>query len=504
MITQTKYSKFTEKESLREKLKNKILSFNEENTVFFINPDENTYLDMGPISEASKEGMSFVIIQDENDSENPESSNPMAMFLSMMEESPRTDIKNIISINVKELPWHMILEIAMSNTEYEDFHKVKVSKDMYNSILSETKSMFNKERLKHFNVLRDTSLAVARKENSNSLKRDHISEALKALQIPKKERNAKAKKGKNGFINIEKLLKEKIFGQDSAVESVAKILNVSQAGFNDPNRPEASLLFCGPTGVGKTEIAKQLAEITGRKLEIFNMSEYDQEHKVSSLIGAPPGYVGHGDGGHLVNALKKNPDGIYLFDEIEKAHPKIFDIFLQVMEEGQVSESSAKGETLSTKDTIIIFTSNVGVSERNRGVMGIASEDSIDRDSMLMKGIKQKFKPEFLNRLTANVIFQDLPKDVVEMVVNKFLDQAKERVKSSKLKLDISREAIDYMCENYYSREYGARNIKRMIGDSQDSITSQLATELIEGRISKGDTVYIDSDGKKLKYSVKK
>ncbi len=281
--------------------------------------------------------------------------------------------------------------------------------------------------------------------------------------------------------NLEQELKTKVIGQDSAVEHVALAIKRSRAGLNSDNRPIASFLFSGPTGVGKTELAKSLAEITGVHFERFDMSEYMEKHALSRLVGSPPGYVGFEQGGLLTEAIRKHPYTVLLLDEIEKAHPELINILLQVMDSATLTDNN--GYKANFKNVVIIMTSNIGATEAS--VMGFNANQAHSRDNAL----KSFFTPEFRNRLDAVVEFGALSMDVVKDIVDKFIIELNADLKKKKVTIELSKKARGYIAQMGYDPEMGARPLMRMI---QEKIKDPLTDELLFGKLKNGGHVKVD------------
>jgi len=281
--------------------------------------------------------------------------------------------------------------------------------------------------------------------------------------------------------NLEERLKEQVIGQDKAVEKVAQAIKISKAGLTSEHKPIASFLFSGPTGVGKTELSIALSKLLNINFERFDMSEYMEKHTISRLVGAPPGYVGYEQGGLLTEAIKRNPYTILLLDEIEKAHPDLVNILLQIMDNATLTDNN--GYKANFQNVILIMTSNIGATARN--VMGF------NKDSSLSKGeeLKSFFTPEFRNRLDAIVEFEQLSQETVRGIVRKFVNQLNKEIKDKNITIELTQEAVDYIAVQAYSPEMGARPIKRYL---QNNITNKLSNEILFGALKNGGTVSVN------------
>lgn len=309
---------------------------------------------------------------------------------------------------------------------------------------------------------------------------------------------------------LEQILHERVVGQKEAVEAVSKAVRRGRVGLKDPDRPIGSFLFLGPTGVGKTELSKALAEaVFGKENEIIrvDMSEYMEKHSVSKMIGSPPGYVGYEEGGQLSEKVRRHPYSVILFDEIEKAHPDVFNILLQILEDGHVTD--AQGRKISFKNTIIIMTSNAGaqriVAPKHLG-FGTDESEEADYNKMkdsVMEEVKRIFKPEFINRIDEVLVFHMLTKDNLKEIVKIFLKSLDKRTNAQMhIKLDVSKSAIEHIAESGLDKNYGARPIRRAI---QTQIEDLLADKLLSDEIKAGDDVVVDydKDAKKITIAVK-
>ncbi len=293
---------------------------------------------------------------------------------------------------------------------------------------------------------------------------------------------------KEKLLNLEENLKKRVIGQDEAVKVVSDAIIRARSGIKDPNRPIGSFIFMGPTGVGKTELAKALAyELFDdeRHMVRIDCSEYMEAFNVSRLLGAPPGYVGYDEGGELTEAVRRNPYSIVLFDEIEKAHPDVFNILLQILDDGRITDST--GKLVDFKNTIIIMTSNLG-SE-------YILDNEENSESKVMDALKRTFRPEFINRIDEIVIFKSLGKDVVYNILDKIIHETEGRLKNINLHLKLTQKAKDYIIEHSYEEAYGARPIKRYV---THNIETLIADKIIKDEIKYNDTITVDVKDDKL------
>ncbi|MGF1497006.1 MAG: ATP-dependent chaperone ClpB [Elainellaceae cyanobacterium] len=298
------------------------------------------------------------------------------------------------------------------------------------------------------------------------------------------------------LLHLEDELHKRVIGQDEAVTAVADSIQRSRAGLADPNRPTASFIFLGPTGVGKTELAKALAVYlfdTEEAMVRIDMSEYMEKHSVSRLVGAPPGYVGYDEGGQLTEAIRRRPYSVVLFDEIEKAHPDVFNIMLQILDDGRVTDS--QGHTVDFKNTIIIMTSNIG----SQFILDLAGDDTKydEMRSRVMAAMRDSFRPEFLNRIDEVIIFHSLRQEQLRDIVKIQVRQLSRRLDDKKMALRLSDAALDFLAEVGYDPVYGARPLKRAI---QRELETQIAKSILRGEFHEGDTIFVDVEHERLSF----
>ena len=298
------------------------------------------------------------------------------------------------------------------------------------------------------------------------------------------------------LLKLEETLHQRVIGQNDAVVAIAKAIRRARVGLKSPNRPIGSFIFCGPTGVGKTELAKALAEaVFGSEDNMIrvDMSEFMEKHSTAKLIGSPPGYVGYDDGGHLTELIRKKPYSVVLFDEIEKAHPDVFNIMLQILDDGRLTD--AKGRHINFKNTIIIMTSNVGASMiTNTSKLGFSTSDDESKDKYeklketVTEEMKKAFRPEFLNRIDETIVFAHLTQEEIRQIVDLMLKDLFKRLEERELSVEVTDEVKDHLAKNGYSEAYGARPLRRLI---QHKIEDNLAEEILSGKYAPGDTIRI-------------
>ncbi|MFZ2621305.1 MAG: AAA family ATPase [Minisyncoccia bacterium] len=307
---------------------------------------------------------------------------------------------------------------------------------------------------------------------------------------------------------MEDVLQKRIVGQSEAVKKISDTIKRSRAGISDPSRPIGSFLFLGPTGVGKTELTKALAQFLfddEKSLIRIDMSEFMEKHSVSKIIGAPPGYVGHEEGGTITELVRHRPYSVILFDEIEKAHPEVFNILLQVLDNGRLTD--AKGRLVNFRNTVIILTSNIGARYIDKmEKIGFTSDKTEkasyeDAKTKVLEALKDHFRPEFLNRLDDTIVFDILSREAIEQIVNIQVGIVRERLSQKDVKLEVSEAVIDYLVKEGYSPQYGARPLKRLI---QTKILTSIASLMISKRLSKGGSISVDMKGTEFIFSVKK
>ena len=378
---------------------------------------------------------------------------------------------------------------------YENYHDVKYSDESIKSAIELSSKYINDRFLpdKAIDVIDETgALLNINRKNTKSIKvnKSHIEMTIsKITKIPEQSISISDKKD---LKKLEEDLKRVIFGQDKAVETLSNAIKLSRVGLRDDNKTIGSFLFTGPTGVGKTEISKQLSEILGIDLIRFDMSEYMERHTVSRLIGAPPGYVGFDQGGLLTEAIVKSPYSVLLLDEIEKAHPDIFNILLQVMDAGVLTDNN--GRKSDFRNVILIMTTNIGAELLSKRNIGFSTSTN---ESDAMNSLNKLFSPEFRNRLDETIQFNYLNKEVILSIVDKFLIKLQAQLDKRNVEILVSNKVIDWIAKNGYDKEMGARPMERFISQN---IKKPLVDKLLFGNLKSGGLIKLDIEKGKLKF----
>ena len=378
---------------------------------------------------------------------------------------------------------------------YEDYHDVQYSDEAIISSIELSSKYINDRFLpdKAIDVIDETgALLNINRKNEKTIKISKTDIETTISKITKIPEQSITSNDKKSLKNIEENLKRVIFGQDKAVETLSNAIKLSRVGLRDENKTIGSFLFTGPTGVGKTEISKQLSEILGIDLIRFDMSEYMERHTVSRLIGAPPGYVGFDQGGLLTEAIVKSPYCVLLLDEIEKAHPDIFNILLQVMDAGQLTDNN--GRKSDFRNVILIMTTNIGAELLSKRNIGFA-ESSNETDAM--NSLKRLFSPEFRNRLDETIQFNYLDTNVILSIVDKFLTKLQAQLDKRNVEIVVSKKVIEWIAKNGYDKEMGARPMERFISQN---IKKPLVDKLLFGSLKGGGVIKLEIEKGKLKF----
>ena len=383
-------------------------------------------------------------------------------------------------------------------SRYEDHHKVRFTGAALKTAVDLSARYINDRKLpdKAIDVIDEAAAAQnllppSRRRQTIGQKEIEATVATMA-RIPSKH---VSRDDKAVLASLETDLKRMVFGQDPAITALASAIKLSRAGLRDAEKPVGNYLFSGPTGVGKTEVARQLAETLGIKLMRFDMSEYMERHTVSRLIGAPPGYVGFDQGGLLTDAVDQTPHAVLLLDEIEKAHPDLFNILLQVMDHGKLTDNN--GKVVDFRNVVLIMTTNAGAQELSKSAIGFNRTHNEGAD---IEAIEKMFTPEFRNRLDAIIPFAPLGKDVIRLVVDKFIMQLDAQLADRNVEIELSEAAMDWLAERGYDAKYGARPLARVV---QEHIKKPLADEMLFGGLVGGGLVFVDVADDGLTVTVK-
>jgi ATP-dependent Clp protease ATP-binding subunit ClpA len=394
--------------------------------------------------------------------------------------------RRFAKIDVKEPSIEDAIKILDGvKNKYEEFHNVKYTPNAIKLCVELSKKFITDRYLPDSAIDVLDEVAVSKKFKVNTKKknlkitaRDVEATLSSMVQIPPK---TATKSDLSLLQKLEPNLTKVVFGQDEAIKTIVKAIKINRAGLGEQNKPVGSFLFTGATGVGKTEVAKELANVMGIHFERFDMSEYSEAHTVSRLIGAPAGYVGSDKGGLLTEAIKKHPYCVLLLDEIEKAHPELMNILLQVMDNATLTDNN--GVKSDFQNVVLILTSNLGTKEAN--VMGFAKDDNVSTD----KAIKSFFAPEFRNRLDEVVKFNSLTQDIIVKVVAKFIKSINDSIKDKDIKISISLKAKKQLATLGYDKTMGARPLQRVI---RDKIKEPITNEILFGALKDGGEVSID------------
>ncbi len=415
-------------------------------------------------------------------------------------EKDRALVRRFQKIDIKEPSVEDSIEILKGLKPYfEEYHKLKYTNDAVKAAVELSAKYINDRKLpdKAIDVIDETGASQMLVPEAKRKKKIGVREVEATVatmaRIPPK---TISKSDAEVLINIEKDLKRLVFGQDRAIEALGSSIKLSRAGLREPEKPIGCYLFSGPTGVGKTEVARQLANLMGVELLRFDMSEYMEKHTVSRLIGAPPGYVGFDQGGLLTDGIDQHPHSVLLLDEIEKAHPDLFNILLQVMDHGKLTDHN--GKKVDFRNVVLIMTTNAGASDLAKSALGFGSSKRTGDDT---EAINRMFTPEFRNRLDAVIAFSGLPPEVILKVVEKFVFQLEAQLADRGVTIELTEAAARWLAEKGYDEKFGARPLARVI---QEYIKKPLADELLFGKLEHGGTVKVtvagEGEDKKLAF----
>ncbi len=407
-------------------------------------------------------------------------------------EKDRALVRRFQKIDIKEPTVEDSIEILKGlKSVFEDYHKIKYTNEAIKSAVELSARYIHDRKLpdKAIDVIDETGASQMLVPEGKRKRRITVKEIEATVatmaRIPPK---TVTKSDAEVLGNLARDMKRLVFGQDKAIENLTSAIKLARAGLREPEKPIGCYLFSGPTGVGKTEVAKQLANLMGVELLRFDMSEYMEKHTVSRLIGAPPGYVGFDQGGLLTDGIDQHPHCVLLLDEIEKAHPDLFNILLQVMDHGKLTDHN--GKAIDFRNVILIMTTNAGASDMARPAMGFNRTKREDEDT---EAVNRLFTPEFRNRLDAVVPFAGLPPSIIAKVVEKFIFQLEAQLADRGVSIDLTEEATFWIAEKGYDEKFGARPLSRLI---QEKIKKPLAEELLFGKLEHGGTVKVLVKGK--------
>jgi ATP-dependent Clp protease ATP-binding subunit ClpA len=407
-------------------------------------------------------------------------------FRAYLEKDPGL-LRRFQRIDIKPPTVPEAIQILLGlKSRYEEFHQVTYSNNTIKACVELSERYIHGRPLpdKAIDVMDEAGARIrlkATKSKKLEVTLEDIEKVISSIaQVPAKSVSSS---DKTKLKELEPTLKNVIFGQDEAIQNVVNAIKLSRAGLSQPNKPMGSYLFTGPTGVGKTEVAKQLAKSLGTELLRFDMSEYMEKHAVSRLVGAPPGYVGYDEGGLLTESVSKNPYAVLLFDEMEKAHPEISNILLQVMDHGKLTDTN--GKVVDFRNVILIMTSNAGAREMGKQGIGIRPSSVADRS---IDAVKKMFAPEFINRLDAIVPFKPLPREILLQVIDKLILELSEQLSEKMIRIQLTDAAKEWIFEKAYDPAYGARPFARAINEH---IKKQLVDEMLFGDLVAGGTVEV-------------
>ncbi|HVZ07246.1 ATP-dependent Clp protease ATP-binding subunit ClpA [Rhodopila sp.] len=413
-------------------------------------------------------------------------------------EKDRALVRRFQKIDVNEPSLEDSVKILRGlKLNYEKHHKVRYTDEAIRAAVELSAKYIHDRKLpdKAIDVIDEVGasrmLLPENKRRKTVTLKDVEEIVAKIARIPPKSVSAD---DKETLKNLERDLKAMVFGQDKAIEALAAAIKLARAGLREPEKPIGNYLFSGPTGVGKTEVARQLAATMGIELIRFDMSEYMERHSVSRLIGAPPGYVGFDQGGMLTDAIDQHPHCVLLLDEIEKAHPDLFNILLQVMDHGKLTDHN--GKTVDFRNVVLIMTTNAGASDMAKEAIGFGREARVGEDE---DAVKRLFTPEFRNRLDAVIPFANLTPEIVGRVVEKFVMQLEAQLADRNVTIELSSAAKEWLAERGYDKLYGARPLGRVI---QEHIKKALAEELLFGKLVKGGAVKVTLKDNKLEFEI--
>ncbi|MBT3765318.1 MAG: AAA domain-containing protein, partial [Rhodospirillales bacterium] len=411
-------------------------------------------------------------------------------------EKDRALVRRFQKIDVYEPSQEDAVKILRGLKPYfEDHHKVQYSAEALRSAVELSARYINDRKLpdKAIDVIDEVGasrmLLPASKRRKRVTVKDIENVVAKIARIPPKSVSTDDKKA---LKTLDRDLKTMVFGQDKAINALASAIKLARAGLREPEKPIGSYFFSGPTGVGKTEVARQLSMTLGVELVRFDMSEYMERHTVSRLIGAPPGYVGFDQGGLLTDAIDQQPHAVLLLDEIEKAHPDLFNILLQVMDHGKLTDNN--GKSVDFRSVVLIMTTNAGAAEMARPAIGFEREERVGDDK---EAIEKMFSPEFRNRLDSVIPFSSLTPEVMARVVDKFIIELETQLADRSVTIELTDESREFLAKKGFDKIFGARPLARVI---QELIKQPLSEELLFGKLEKGGVVVVRAEDGKLSF----
>ena len=416
-------------------------------------------------------------------------------------EKSKGIVRRFQQIDIQEPTIAQTIEILHGlKKQYEKFHNVFYTEESLSYAVEASAKYINDRFLPDKAIDLIDEAGAYRQINPLKQKRQTVDKKLISAiltKICKIDAEAMAQENNDSLESLNKRISSQIFGQDQAISQVSQAVQMAKAGLLDDNKPLASLLFVGPTGVGKTEVCKVLAKELGIKLVRFDMSEYAEKHTVAKLIGSPAGYIGYEDGGQLTDAIRKTPNCVLLLDEIEKAHSDIFNILLQVMDYAKLTDN--KGNKADFRNVVLIMTSNAGAQNASKASVGFGKQPAAGQ--AMLKAVKQLFKPEFINRLSATIVFNDMDISMAEKILLKKINEVNTKLAAKNVEMNVDEKAIKLLLKLGFTHEYGAREMDRVI---TQNLKTLLTKELLFGQLKKGGKAQVSAQDEKLTIKIEK